>query len=467
MVQSIGNYDYRIHKLNGMKFNSNLPAINSSPSFSAKNTANILPNVSKPSIINTSLSAEAYQKYIYLLNFMRNLPVSENAEGFSPAKQLEFLLKNGKLLSRSKQDNSSTLDNLYDIATKPRAFNLNQRHLISNVLDVLVNPRVVTQTFGDIPNNEKAAILASLPSDDPAKSNPSLMDVEASGTCAAASNEVNLADNYPAEYARWVSKLSSTDKELNLDIDLSAISKNPLEAISIINLLEAKKTDFNFNKLKIKVKTDDNAYIRAQIQDRYWDKGERNVANVLIQSAIMQLGSQNTYNSLIDVRGGKFNSNSQGLIEIEKTFVESLIKNKEITSLVYQKIDDDQNLLGYNCSFDKMKKHIKDTIDMGDDVIIGYVLTNETSGRSKLPLYDPKVDGEPNKIINGHEITIVDYRYDSKGNMIFVCVDTDDDSNDFVEYSANWLLPKLHHAGYPAEIVAADEEEIMKNAMSA
>ena len=233
------------------------------------------------------------------------------------------------------------------------------------------------------------------------------------------------------------------------------------------NVFIKQKTDFNFNKLKIKVKTDDNAYIRAQIQDRYWDKGERNVANVLIQSAIMQLGSQNTYNSLTDVRGGKFNSNPQGLIEIEKTFVESLIKNKEITSLVYQKIDDDQNLLGYNCSFDKMKKHIKDTIDMGEDVIIGYVLTNETSGRSKLPLYDPKVDGAPNKIINGHEITIVDYKYDSKGNMIFVCVDTDDDSNDFVEYSANWLLPKLHHAGYPAEVVAADEEEIMKNAMSA
>ena len=62
----------------------------------------------------------------------------------------------------------------------------------------------------------------------------------------------------------------------------------------------------------------------------------------------MQLGSQNTYNSLIDARGGKFNTNSQGLIEIEKTFVESLIKDKEITSLVYQKIDDDQNLLCYN-----------------------------------------------------------------------------------------------------------------------
>ena len=217
------------------------------------------------------------------------------------------------------------------------------------------------------------------------------------------------------------------------------------------------------SKVRIKVNTDNNAYIRAKIQDKYWDDGERNVANVLVQSAIMQLGSQNTYNSLIDARKGKFNSNSQGLIEIEKTFVESLIKNKEITSLVYQKIDDNQNLLGYNCSFDKMKKHIKDTIDNGDDVIIGYVLTNETSGRVSSRYYNPEVDGKPNEIISGHEITIVDYKYDADGNMIFVCVDTDDDNKNFVEYSSDWLLEKLHHAGYPAEIVAADEEEIMNN----
>ena len=76
----------------------------------------------------------------------------------------------------------------------------------------------------------------------------------------------------------------------------------------------------SFDEVKIKAALDDNAHIRAAIQDKYWDWGERNVADVLVQSAIMQLGSQNTYNSLADIRGGKFNSNSQGLIEIEKTF---------------------------------------------------------------------------------------------------------------------------------------------------
>lgn len=465
MVQAVGASNI---------FNIRRTPVNSCVNSASFNSGNVLTAQKKlsftasiPVFLNTSLTDSDRKKYTYLLYFMKNYPISQNAEGLSCSKQLELLLKNGKLLSRSKSDNSTTLDNLYSIATEKRAFNLNQRNLISNVLDVLTNPRVVSQTFGDIPISEQRNIITSLNIDDPAKTNPSLMNVTASGTCAAASNEVNLADKYPAEYARWVSKLSSEDKALYLDINLSSISKNPLEAITIINLLEAQKVSMDFNKVKIKVNTDENAYIRAQIQDKYWDKGERNVANVLVQSAIMQLGSQNTYNSLIDARGGKFNTNSQGLIEIEKTFVESLIKDKEITSLVYQKIDDDQNLLGYNCSFDKMKKHIKDTIDSGEDVIIGYVLTNETSGRTASRYYNPKVDGKPNKIINGHEITIVGYKYDANGDMIFVCVDTDDDNINFVEYSADWLLPKLHHAGYPAQIVAADEEEIIKNSQVA
>ena len=465
MVQAVGASNI---------FNIRRTPVNSCVNSASFNSGNVLTAQKKlsftasiPVFLNTSLTDSDRKKYTYLLDFMKNYPISQNAEGLSCSKQLELLLKNGTLLSRSKSDNSTTLDNLYSIATEKRAFNLNQRNLISNVLDVLTNPRVVSQTFGDIPISEQRNIITSLNIDDPAKTNPSLMNVTASGTCAAASNEVNLADKYPAEYARWVSKLSSEDKALYLDINLSSISKNPLEAITIINLLEAQKVSMDFNKVKIKVNTDENAYIRAQIQDKYWDKGERNVANVLVQSAIMQLGSQNTYNSLIDARGGKFNTNSQGLIEIEKTFVESLIKDKEITSLVYQKIDDDQNLLGYNCSFDKMKKHIKDTIDSGEDVIIGYVLTNETSGRTASRYYNPKVDGKPNKIINGHEITIVGYKYDANGNMFFVCVDTDDDNINFVEYSADWLLPKLHHAGYPAQIVAADEEEIIKNSQVA
>lgn len=461
--------------ISAVKFNSNINKAQiqkNQPSFKAVAAPVMAPQTqtASPSYYIYTFAPIMYlneqdrKKYIYLLNFLKDTPKNPNSEGLSPNAQLDVLLKNGKLLAKSKNDNSTTLDNLYAIATTKRAEGLDSKILITNTLDILINPRRVTQNFGDIPKEEFDKILNSLKDDDLVKKNPDTFVVDASGTCAAASNQVNMADKYPAELARWVNALSSTEKAVYLNTPLEALSKNKLDAIQLLQLLEAKVVNFNFNKSRIKVSPDDNAYTRAQIQTKHWDEGERNVIDVLIQSTIMQLGSQNTYDSLSDTRGGEFNSNSQGLIEIEKTFVESLIKGKEITSLVYQKIDDDQNLIGYNCSFDKIERHIKDTLDSGDDVIIGYVLTNETSGRAAAENYDPKIDGKPEKVINGHEITITGYSTDKDGKTVFTCIDTDDDNPNFVSYSADWLLPKIHHAGFPAKIVEADEREIMKNA---
>ena len=414
---------------------------------------------------NKNLSLSEHVKYSKLIELLKDTPKSANSPNMTPTQQMEYLLKTGKLLSKSNHDNSTVLDNLYSIATTKRAYNLDSRVIITNVLDLICHPKYVTQSFGDIPDNIKAEVVKRLPNDNPIKHNPNAMDVVASGTCAAASLEVNMAHSYPAEFARWVSKLSSEDMSLDLNIDLKSISKNPLEALKIINLLKAQKTFDGFDKMKIKVDLDDGAMTRAYVQSKYWDFGERNVADVLIQSAIMKLGSQNTYDSLTDIRGGDFNQNPQGLIEVEKTFVESLIKNKEITSLVYHQVDDEQNLVGYNCSLDTIAKHITQTLDSGDDVILGYVLTNETSGATKNKNYNPKVDGKPNKVTNGHEITVIDYKKDKDGKLTFICVDTDDDNPELVSYSADWLLPKIHHAGYPAQIVKDDEYEIMKHVM--
>lgn len=456
-------------KSNSIYFKDNTKKVSQKPSIGTTLPAiatNNTTKISRTNIVNqpnTTLSASEKQKYLFLLDFLKNTPKSPNSPELTPFGQLDYLLKNGKLLAKSNHDNSTVLDNLYEIATTERAYNLDKANLITSTLDLLVNPRFVTQTFGDIPENIQKKILANLPANDPIKDDPEAMNVYTSGTCAAASIEVNMADKYPAEFARWVAKLSSKEKSLDLNVKMNSISKNPLEAINILNLLGANRTNSNLNHTKVKVDVDENAFARAHIQSKYWDKGERSVVDVLIQSAIMKLGSQNTYNSLTDIRGNNFNQSPQGLIEIEKTFVESLIKNKEITSLVYHQIDEDQNLVGYNCSMDKIAKHITDTLDSGDDVILGYVLTNETAGITSGSNYNLERDGKPNKVINGHEITITDYYKDEKGNLIFICIDTDDDSPDLVQYSADWLLPKIHHAGYPAQIVEADEKEIMKN----
>ncbi|MBQ7287318.1 MAG: hypothetical protein IJW73_06120 [Candidatus Gastranaerophilales bacterium] len=435
----------------------------SNPSFLAASNP-----IVKQTVVNqpsTTLSAKDNEKYVALASFLQNAPISPNSEGVSATKQLDILLKNGKLLAKSSHDNSTVLDNLYQIATTDRAYNLDKTVLLTSTLDLLCNPRYVTQTFGDIPQDIQKTIVEKLPQGDETKQNPEKMNVYASGTCAAASIEVTMADKYPAEFARWVNGLSSTKKSVDLHVNLKSISKSPLEAISILNLLEAHQGKFNYSKADVKVGIDEKAFARAFVQSKYWNKGERNVADVLIQSAIMGLGSQHTYNALTDVRAGRFSSNPQGLIELEKTFVESLIKNKEITSLIYHNIDENQNLIGYNCSLDKISKHLTDTIDQGDNVILGYILTNETAGVSSQPSYNPVSDGPKNRVINGHEITVIDYYKDEKGKTVFVCVDTDDNSPELVQYSADWLLPKVHHAGYPAHIVAADEKDIMKNVL--
>jgi len=463
MLQNIGlNLNNNIFAINNKKksqklnFKSNL-AFGSNV---LQKTAKIHPNT----VLRTKLlSSTEFAKYNYLTAYLSNIKPGLNSEGLTPIKQLESLLKSGKLLALSNNDSSTTLDNLYDIATEPRAYNLENKRVLTDTLDLLVNPRYVTQNFGDIPSFERQNILAQQDSNSEVLKDNSLMDVTASGTCAAASNEVNLADKYPADFARWVSKLSNKEKVLTLNVDMDSISKNKLDAIAIMNIFNAKIDKFNFKKNNINVTLDNNAYLRALIQNKYWDKGERNIADVLVQSAIMQIGSQGTYDSLLDTRAATFNDNNQGLVEIEKTYVESLIKNKEITSLVYQKVDDNQNLVGYTCSFDKIKKHITDAIDSGNNVILGYVLTNETSGQTALQNYNPQTDGAPNKIINGHEITIVDYYIDENGKINFICIDTDDDTSDFARYNEDWLLPKIHHAGYPSELVKDDEKEIMAN----
>ena len=61
-----------------------------------------------------------------------------------------------------------------------------------------------------------------------------------------------------------------------------------------------------------------------------------------------------------------------------------------------------------------------------------------------------------NIIIGGHEITVVDYKRDISGKLIFVCNDTDDDNPKPIEYTEDYLLPKVHHAALPQKVVEGD-----------
>ena len=415
------------------------------------NLANVVP-------IRTQLEGEQEkQMYSEILAALKgsNFSISPQ-DNMQISKKLDALLKSGKLLSSSSNDDSTTLKNLYDILKTQRCLGFDNVKILAQTVDALYNPTIITQNFGDIPNDIKGSILNSSEVTPEVKANPALMDVEGSGTCVAASVEFHMANKHPAEFARWISGLTSQNQEVEQKVRLDALSENVLDAVSFLNIFEAKQKNFNFEYTTLSLKPDDGACIRAQVQNEHWDKGERTILDALMQSTLMQLGSQESYDSLSDIRGGKFSSNPQGLVETEKTFIESIVENNEKLSIRYQKVDDNQNLVGWECDFDKIQKHIIDTLNIGEDVIIGYVLTNETSGKTKEADYQNTPDNAPNKIINGHEITIVGYKSDNKGNVTFICNDTDDDEQKFVEYSADFLIPKIHHAAYPVSIVEDD-----------
>jgi hypothetical protein len=348
-------------------------------------------------------------------------------------KQLNTLLKTGILLNSASNDKSTTLDNLYKIATTPRAQGLDSADILQQTVATLADPHVITQQFGDIPNKYKSAV-ANL-----CHGNRGEENVDHSGTCVASSIEFNLAQKFPAEFARFAQGLSSPDMSVNKTIKLKNLSDNTLDAIWLLNAFEVPYKTDNFDEAHLTFAPDKNAIVRAHIQTVDKDRLERSSVDVLMQSTFMQIGSQQSYDSITDKRAGKFNQNDKGLIEFEKTFTESVVEDKNKISVTYQKVDENAKLVGYETDFNTMKKQITDALKLGENVIIGYT----------------QVDNN-NTIVNGHEITITDIKTDKNGKLIFVCNDTDDNLAKSVEYSEDYLLPKIHHAGLPQEVVGED-----------
>lgn len=345
-------------------------------------------------------------------------------------KQLNFLLKTGVLLNSNSNDNSTTLDNLFKIASTQRAQGLSNANILKETVSIIYDPHIITQQFGNIPNQYKAQVSSLTDGD---------ANVDHSGTCVASSIEFNLAQKHPAEFARFAEGLSSPELSVEKNIKLKNLSDNTLDAIWLLNAFEVPYEVNNFDEAKLKFAPDKNAIVRAHIQTVDKDPFERSSVDVLMQSTFMQVGSQQSYDTLTDKRAGKFNQSDKGLIEFEKTFTESVVEDKNKISVTYQTVDENARLVGYETDFNTMKKQITDALKTGENVIIGYT----------------QVDGN-NTIINGHEITIIGTKTDRNGKMIFVCNDTDDNVAKPIEYPEDYLLPKIHHAALPQAVVGED-----------
>lgn len=360
-------------------------------------------------------------------------------------RKLEFALKSGQLLKNDSNDGSSVLDNLHKIITTERDAGLDKGVILRECLDIISNPYVITQTCEDIPpeyQRQIIGIVTGLSEDKKTISETKwALNNMHTGTCPAASIEFDLATKHTAEFFRMVEGLTSPENQVVKTIQMNSLSEKSSDAIWLLNNFKTPYKMNGFDSADILLKPDENAIIRARIQNHHRDKGERSIIDVLMQSTFMQLGSQQTYDSLMDKRApNAWTQDDAGLIEFEKTYVESVVEDKNTTSVTYQKVDENGRLAGYEKDFGTIKKELLDTLKLGHNVIIGYTWP------------DSENDGR----LAGHEITIVGYKIKPNGEGVFICQDSDDDIARPIEMSEKFLLPKIHHAGLPDEIASRD-----------
>ena len=321
-------------------------------------------------------------------------------------KDLQVLLKNGKLLNANSNDGTTTLDNLYTIATVKRAQGLDKKNILEETIKAIKHPFIIPQKFGDIPINLQPEIINH---EKTLGKNISSYDLDVkSSTCPAASIEFDIAHRMPAEFARMVEGLTSEDLCITKKINVNDLSQGLLDIIWMLNEFGTEHKMLDWDTLVVKLRPDRNAIIRARIQNSYKDPDERSLVDVLMQSTFMNVGAQNTYDSLIDKRIPKYNDDDSGLIDIEKNFAEELATGKGKVCVTYQKIDDSGKLIGYECEQSETLSHIQNTLNQGDNVIIGYTYCDND-----------------NNVIGGHEITIIGIETDKKGQKYFICNDTE------------------------------------------
>ena len=386
--------------------------------------------VFKGSQIRTSLEGKQEQEKYNTVASMLDKKVK---------KDLNELLKTGKLLDTSSNDKTTTLDNLYNIATKPRVIGLDTTNILSEVITTIKHPFNITQKFGDIPANLQNEIINQ---ERMQGKDVSALDLDVkSSTCPAASIEFNLAHKMPSEFARMAENLTSDKMCINKKINVKDLSQGLMDTIWMLNEFGTEHKLENWDTLNVVLRPDRNAIIRARIQNTYKDPDEHSVVDILMQSTFMNVGAQNSYDSLIDKRIPKYNEDDSGLIDIEKNFAEELATGKGKVCVTYQRIDDNGKLAGYECEQAETLSHIQNTLNQGDNVIIGYTYCDSD-----------------NNVISGHEITIIGIETDKRGNKYFVCNDTDDGVSEAIKYPVEELLPKIHHAGIPKSVLEGNVE---------
>ncbi len=346
---------------------------------------------------------------------------------------LSSLLKAGVLLNNKSNDGSTVLDNLYKIISEPRITGLNSKTLVTEAIETIANPGKITQTFGDIPQEYSDAIICNPELGVRTKEEMELGSY--SQCCVAASLEYNLAASKPAEFARMAAGLSSEDYSVTKDLKLSTISPDRNDALWLLDTFKLPYQIDDKDNIKVLISPDRNAIIRARVQTSSRDPWERSSLDVLMQSAIMNVGAQQTYNSLNDTREPLFNNSNTGLCSVEKAFTEEVVQEEALVPVIYMAFNEDGTIGGRACDYETMAAQLITALQT-QNVIIGY--------------YDFNNEGQP---IGGHEITIIGAGESPSGDLVFVCNDTNDETDEPMYILAQNLLPRLYNAGLPQNAI--------------
>ena len=100
-------------------------------------------------LIRTELSGKEQKVYSKIVSM---LPKNQRP-------QMDYLLKKGILLNSNSNDNSTVLDNMSKIAQENRFAGLDKGVILSELVNTLTNPFVITQKFGNIPDKQLADII--------------------------------------------------------------------------------------------------------------------------------------------------------------------------------------------------------------------------------------------------------------------------------------------------------------------
>jgi hypothetical protein len=443
-------------------------------------------------------------------------------------QKLQILHTNRKLSSTRSNNGSSTIENLYKIASTPRAAGINPKIVLKETLSVLADPYIITQDFGKLPeavepelrtdenirvknkkqeeqklnrpSYEKKEILkplvpfenikenavalaqstgvkvtAEMPLDavfaateqkllehqkkvgkDPKKIEmltqqatlyQALREAEEDinfskgHTCPAASIEFDMADKKPAEFARYVERLTSPDKEVKTKIKYTNIADDVPEAISKLRDWRVDYKKINKEHIEVTLKPDVNAYPRAIVQEYARAKDSRSTIDTLLQSTFMQTGSQKTYNSLTDLRS-EDTGHGRGLNQEEAAFVQSVVDDEGgKDSVTYMELDENLTKVTSR-AFDAQttEKQLTETLLSGRNIMVGFLTDVQK---------DDTLASD-----NGHEVLLTGIVQDKSGKRFFKYNDTDDGNHYEPSYiEVNELIHSLHHANLPKDVI--------------